>query len=78
METDAVQDRARERIARIGFFDALQLYLQTIPSNPIPSDFIQMIPYLAILIILAVTSRKMKYFGVTAGGKPYTKYASSH
>ena len=55
-----------------GFFDALQLYLQTIPSNPIPSDFIQMIPYLAILIILAVTSRKMKYFGVTAGGKPYT------
>ena len=61
-----------------GFFDALQLYLQTIPSNPIPSDFIQMIPYLAILIILAVTSRKMKYFGVTAGGKPYTKYASSH
>ena len=60
-----------------GFFDALQLYLQTIPSNPIPSDFIQMIPYLAILIILAATSRKMKYFGVTAGGKPYTKYVSS-
>ena len=59
-----------------GFFDALQLYLQTIPSNPIPSDFIQMIPYLAILIILAVTSRKMKYFGITSGGKPYTKYAT--
>ncbi len=60
-----------------GFFDALQLYLQTIPSNPVPSDFIQMIPYLAIIVILATTSRKMKYFGVSAGGKPYTKYVSS-
>ena len=59
-----------------GFFDALQLYLQTIPSDPIPSDYIQMIPYLAVLIILAVTSRKMKYFGITSGGKPYTKYAT--
>ncbi len=59
-----------------GFFDALQLYLQTIPSNPIPSDFIQMIPYVAIIVILAISSRNMKYFGVTSAGEPYTKYVS--
>lgn len=58
-----------------GFFDALQLYIQTIPSNPIPSDFVQMIPYLSIIFILAVSSKNIKYFGVTAAGKPYTKYA---
>ncbi len=58
-----------------GFFDALQLYVQTMPSNPIPSEFIQMLPYVAIVVILAATSRKTKYLGVTAAGKPYTKYA---
>jgi simple sugar transport system permease protein len=57
-----------------GFFDALQLYLQTIPQNPIPSEFIQMLPYLSILIILALSSKNLKYFGITASGQPYTKY----
>lgn len=59
-----------------GFFDALQLYLQTIPSNPIPSDIIQMIPYVAILIILAITSRRIRFFGITSAGEPFTKFAS--
>ena len=58
-----------------GFFDALQLYIQTIPSNPIPADFVQMIPYLSIIFILSVSSKNIKYFGVTSAGKPYTKYA---
>lgn len=58
-----------------GLFDALQLYVQTLPSNPIPSEFIQMIPYVAIVIILAATSKRTKYLGVTAAGEPYTKYA---
>lgn len=61
-----------------GFFDALQLYIQTIPSNPIPADFIQMIPYLSIIIILALSSKNIKYFGVTSAGKPYTKFAKEN
>lgn len=61
-----------------GFFDALQLYIQTIPSNPIPADFVQMIPYLSIIVILALSSKNIKYFGVTAAGKPYTKYAKEN
>ena len=32
-----------------GLFSAIQLYVQTIPGNPVPSEFIQMIPYLASL-----------------------------
>jgi len=60
-----------------GFFDALQLYVQTIPSNPIPSEFIQMLPYVAIIIILAASSKNIKYFGITAAGVPYTKYVQS-
>lgn len=61
-----------------GFFDALQLYWQTIPNNPIPSEFIQMLPYFSILIILSISSKNLKYFGIAAGGKPYTKYITSN
>lgn len=59
-----------------GFFDALQLYWQTIPNNPVPPEFIQMLPYLSILVILAISSKNLKYFGVSSGGKPFTKYVS--
>lgn len=59
-----------------GLFDALQLWLQTIPSNPIPAEFIQMLPYVAIVCILAISSRNIKYFGITSAGVPFTKYVS--
>ncbi len=61
----------------LGLFEALQLYIQTLPNCPIPADFVQIIPYVGIVIVLAFTSKKNKYFGVTAAGKPYTKYVSS-
>lgn len=57
-----------------GFFEALQLYVQTVPNNPIPSEFIQMIPYLASLVILSGALKKEANAGVSASGKPYTKY----
>lgn len=57
-----------------GFFDALQLYVQTIPNNPIPSEFIQMIPYLASLVVLALSTNKKSTSGIAASGKPYTKF----
>jgi len=60
-----------------GLFDAVQLYIQTIPNNPIPSEFIQMIPYVSSLIVLAATLYKNASTGVTAIGKPYTKYAQN-
>lgn len=41
-----------------GLFSAVQLYVQTIPGNPVPSEFIQMIPYLASLLVLAVSLKK--------------------
>lgn len=56
-----------------GFFSALQLYLQTIPNNPVPAEFIQIIPYLACILVLALTATR-KNAGIAAGGKPYSKY----
>lgn len=58
-----------------GLFSAIQLYVQTIPGNPIPSEFIQMIPYLASLLVLAVSLKKNSgAVGIAASGKPYTKF----
>lgn len=57
-----------------GLFDAIQLYIQTIPGNPVPSEFIQMIPYVASLIVLTVSMRGKKNIGIASSGKPYTKY----
>lgn len=56
-----------------GFFSALQLYLQTIPNNPVPTEFIQIIPYIACIIVLTVATTK-KNAAIAAGGKPYTKF----
>ena len=56
-----------------GFFSALQLYLQTIPNNPVPAQFIQMIPYVATVIVLALSASKQNV-GIAAGGQPYTKF----
>ena len=57
-----------------GLFSA-QLYVQTIPGNPVPSEFIQMIPYLASLLVLAVSLKKnSSAVGIAASGKPYTKF----
>ena len=56
-----------------GLFSAIQLYVQTIPGNPVPSEFIQMIPYLASLLVLAVSLKKnSSAVGIAASGKPYT------
>lgn len=59
-----------------GLFSAVQLYVQTIPGNPVPSEFIQMIPYLASLLVLALSLKKEKggQMGIAASGKPYTKF----
>lgn len=58
-----------------GLFSAVQLYVQTIPGNPVPSEFIQMIPYLASLLVLAVSLKKNSgAVGIAASGKPYTKF----
>lgn len=59
-----------------GLFGAVQLYVQTIPGNPIPSEFIQMIPYVASLAVLALSLKKNQsgLVGIAASGKPYTKY----
>ena len=58
-----------------GFFDALQLYLQILPNSPVPSQFVQMIPYAASLIMLTVTIK-----GATApaaSGKSYSVVAGT-
>lgn len=58
-----------------GFFDALQLYLQILPNSPVPSQFVQMIPYVASLIMLTVTIK-----GATApaaSGKSYSVVAGT-
>ena len=53
-----------------GLFSAIQLYVQTIPGNPVPSEFIQMIPYLASLLVLAVSLKKnSSAVGIAASGK---------
>lgn len=58
-----------------GLFSAIQLYVQTIPGNPVPSEFIQMIPYLASLLVLGVSLKKNSgAVGIAASGKPYTKF----
>lgn len=57
-----------------GLFEAVQLYIQTIPNSPIPSEFVQMIPYIASLVVLAGTMSKKATAGIGSSGKPYTKY----
>ncbi len=58
-----------------GLFDAIQIYVQMIPNFPIPSEFIQMIPYVASLIVLAGFIGKAE--GPGAIGTPYSKYANT-
>ena len=66
-----------------GFFSALQVYLQTQPSNIIPTEFVQMIPYIACVLIMVYTSLIRGHQGETvsgkpmASGKPYTKFVQS-
>lgn len=66
-----------------GFFSALQVYLQTQPSNIIPTEFVQMIPYIACVLIMIYTSLIRGHQGETvsgkpmASGKPYTKFVQS-
>lgn len=58
-----------------GLFEAVQIYVQMIPNFPIPSEFIQMIPYVASLIVLAGFIGKAE--GPGAIGAPYSKYANT-
>ncbi len=60
-----------------GFFSAVQIYMQTLPNNPIPTEFVQTIPYLACIAVMMYSSKKRKTTGVAAGGKPYTKYVQA-
>ncbi|MDO4469440.1 MAG: ABC transporter permease [Bacillota bacterium] len=60
-----------------GFFSALQVYLQTKQGSGVPIEFIQMIPYIACVLIMIYSSRKRKNNGVTCSGKPYTKFVQS-
>lgn len=62
-----------------GFFDALQMYVQT-THIAIPSQFIQMIPYLASLIVVAIASgNKNSKRGQppAAAGRPYSKISGT-
>ena len=66
-----------------GFFSALQVYLQTQPSNPIPTEFVQMIPYIACVLIMVYTSiKRVRQNEEVSGkpkasGKPYTRFVES-
>lgn len=70
-----------------GLFDVVQLYIQTMPGNPVPAQFVQMLPYVAVLVVLAGVmgggkgGRKgvkgLPAPGVGALGKPYTRYVSN-
>ena len=57
-----------------GLFEAIQIYVQMIPNFPIPHEFIQMIPYVASLIVLAGFIGEAK--GPAANGKPYSKFVN--
>ena len=58
-----------------GLFSAIQLYVQTIPGNPVPSEFIQMIPNDSSILVLAVSLKKnSSAVEIAASGKPYTKF----
>jgi len=57
-----------------GMFDAIQLYIQTVPGNPIPSQFVQMIPYVMSLALLCITMKRGDSNIIAAGGEPYTKF----
>ncbi len=58
-----------------GFFDVLQLYLQSIPNTPIPPEFVQMIPYFASLVILTLTIKGAT--GPAASGRSYSSIAGT-
>ncbi|MGN8939155.1 ABC transporter permease [Bittarella sp. HCP28S3_D9] len=58
-----------------GFFDAVQLYIQIIPNSPIPHEFVQMVPYVASLIVLALTIKGAT--GPAASGQPYSKISGT-
>ena len=42
-----------------GLFDAVQLYLQLYPSIAIPTEFIQAIPYIASVIVMACSTKNV-------------------
>ncbi len=66
-----------------GFFSALQVYLQTRPNNPVPTEFVQMIPYIACVLIMLYSSAQRSRRGEAvsgkpaASGKPYTRFVQS-
>jgi len=54
-----------------GFCDALQLQLQIRQDFPIPTEFVQMLPYVVGFVILAVFSKQSAQ--PAASGAPYVK-----
>lgn len=57
-----------------GLFEAIQIYIQMLPNFPVPYEFVQMIPYVASLIVLAGFIGKAE--GPAANGKPYSKFVN--
>lgn len=57
-----------------GLFEAIQIYVQMIPNFPVPHEFIEMIPYVASLIVLAGFIGKAE--GPAANGKPYSRFVN--
>ncbi len=62
-----------------GFFDALQLYVQT-TNLPVPSQFVQMIPYLASFLVIIFASGEhsgRRGRAPAALGQPYSKISGT-
>ncbi len=63
-----------------GFFDALQLYVQTM-NIPVPSQFVQMLPYAASLLVIVISSgdklRNKRGTPPASLGKPYSKISGT-
>ncbi|MBK9293552.1 MAG: ABC transporter permease [Oligoflexia bacterium] len=54
-----------------GFFDSLQIFLQTSGTLTIPTQFVQVLPYLLTLVLLAVpTGKAQKNFAPQAINRP--------
>lgn len=59
-----------------GLFMSLQIYIQILPNNPVPSHIVQIIPYFLSVIVFVLTVSK-KPVNPTALGKPLDKFDRS-
>ena len=59
-----------------GFFEALQVLVQTLPNFPLPTQIIQSMPFVASLVIMAIFSGK-KASHPKALGESYSRIANT-